>query len=114
MTTFSGNPDGDPWLLGQLMRCPDLTGLKSLDVSSTRFTNDMLVEFVSLLPQAAFASTLEVLDFSSCFHINDAGGNTLATARSLQGIQRLILKDVPIRPAARSMLKKTFGSRVVF
>ena len=77
-------------------------------------TNAISQASVSALPAAAFAGTLEVLNFTDCVHITNAGGNTLAAARSLSGLRRLVLKDVPLNAATRSMLRRTFGDRVSF
>jgi len=112
-----GPPDAGhepPLLFEQLMTCRTLTGLRTLDVSTNPVTDAWLIAFVSALPAAAFAGTLEVLNFTDCVHITNAGGNTLATARSLHALRRLVLKDVPLNAATRSMLRRTFGDRVSF
>jgi uncharacterized protein (TIGR02996 family) len=109
---LDGEQDPPP-LYTELMTARTLTGLRVLDLSENRITNHWLVAFVSALPLAAFARTLEVLNLTFCVHLTDAGGNTLATARSLDHLKRLILKDVPLSGATRAMLRRRFGDRVV-
>lgn len=103
-----------PPVFGELMTCRTLTGLKKLNLAGNRITDAWLVAFLSALPRAAFGLTLEELDLSDSFHVTNAGGNTLATARSLSNLKRLILKDVPLTAATRSMLRRTFNDRVTF
>ena len=110
---FGGDGDTPP-VFGELMTCRTLSGLTALSVAGNRVTDAWLVAFVSALPSAAFAGTLEVLDLSDSFHVTNAGGNTLATARSLHRLRRLVLKDVPLNAATRSMLRRSFGDRVSF
>lgn len=104
----------EPPLFTELMTCRTLSGLRTLDLAGNRITDAWMVAFVSALPSAAFASSLEVLDLSDSYHLTDAGGNALATARSLFRLKRLVLKDTPFRAATRSMLRRTFGDRVSF
>ena len=103
-----------PPLFAELMTCRTLSGVRALDLGGNRITDAWLVAFVSALPTAAFGGTLEALDLSDSFHVTNAGGNTLATARSLHALRRLVLKDVPFNAATRSMLRRTFGDRVSF
>lgn len=116
LTEFGASNDGRelPLLFAELMTCRTLTGLRVLDLTGNRVTDEWLVAFVSALPAAAFGATLEVLNLSDCFHVTDAGANALATARSLDRLKRLVMKDVPVTAAGRRMLRRRFGDRVSF
>lgn len=117
LLTDFGVVDGEretPPVFAELMSCRTLSSLRVLDLTGNRITDNWLVSFVSALPGAAFAGTLEELILSDCFHITDAGGNALATARSLDGLKRLTMKDVPVTAAGRRMLRRRFGDRVSF
>ncbi len=111
---FPRGGDRPSLLFTELMTCRTLSGLRSLSVAGNRITDAWLVAFVSALPTSAFGATLRTLDLSDSHHVTNAGGNTLATARSLYGLKQLILKDVPLNAATRSMLRRSFGDRVTF
>jgi uncharacterized protein (TIGR02996 family) len=116
LTDF-GVTDGareSPPIFAELMNCRSLNSLRVLDVGGNRVTDDWLIAFVSALPAAAFAGSLEVLNLSDCYHVTDAGANTLATARSLDRLKQLVMKDVPVTAAGRRMLRRRFGDRVSF
>lgn len=95
----------------------ELPTLANVRVVSFRFddrmTDDWLVRFVSALPTASFHTSLEELDLSGCYAITDAGANTLATARGLEGLKVLRLTGVPLTPPAIAMLHRRFGDRLV-
>jgi uncharacterized protein (TIGR02996 family) len=97
-----------------LMTTPILGRLQSLNLTGNRISNGWLVRFVSRLETAAFASTLRELDLTDCLLIDNAGANVLATARSLDRIERLNLKNIQFNDATRAMLRRRFGSRVAF
>lgn len=86
----------------------------ALDLSGNLIDDAWLVRFVSRLPEAIFAKTLRTLDLSHCNRITDAGMNALATARSLERLQRLRLKNLEPRRTTRRMLARRFGDRVEF
>lgn len=111
---LTGGARETPPLYAELVTCRTLTGLRVLDLTGNRISDDWLVAFVSDLPGAAFAATLEELNLTDCFHITDAGAHALATARSLDGLKRLTMKDVPVTAAGRRMLRRRFGDRVSF
>lgn len=117
LLTDHGVVDGEretPPIFDELVHCRTLTGLRVLDLTGNRITDTWLVSFVSALPGAAFAAALEELVLSDCFHVTDAGANTLATARSLDRLKRLTMKEVPVTAAGRWMLRRRFGDRVSF
>lgn len=88
--------------------------VSTLDLSGNLIDDAWLVRFVSRLPEAIFAKTLKVLDLSFCTRITDAGANALATARSLERLQVLRLKNLEPRRTTRRMLVRRFGERVEF
>jgi len=98
----------------ELMSTPVLSQLRTLSFHANSIGDAWLVRFVSLLPRAAFANTLRELDFTDCLLIGDAGANTLATARSLDQLTKLTLKNVQINDTSRNMLRRRFGDRVKF
>jgi len=86
----------------------------ALDLSGNLIDDAWLVRFVSRLPEAIFAKTLRSLDLSHCHRITDAGASALATARSLEGLTLLKLKNMEPRRTTRRMLVRRFGERVEF
>jgi uncharacterized protein (TIGR02996 family) len=86
----------------------------TLDLSGNLIDDHWLVRFVSRLPEAVFAKTLRTLDLSHCHRITDAGASALATARSLEGLTLLRLKNMEPRRTTRRMLMRRFGDRVEF
>ena len=86
----------------------------SLDLSGNLIDDAWLVRFVSRLREAIFAKTLHTLDLSHCNRITDAGMSALATARTLDRLQVLRLKNLEPRRTTRRMLVRRFGERVEF
>ena len=66
------------------------------------------------LPEAAFARTLRSLDLSELYGLDDAIGNVLATARGLESLERLNLKQTQLAEPVRAVLRQRFGERVQF
>jgi len=105
---------GETLFFQNLMTTRNLAQLRSLNLSSNRITDDWLVRFVSRLERASFADSLRELNFTDCLLITNAGANTLATARSLEQLEILNLKNIQFSNATRDMLRRRFGHRVVF
>ncbi len=112
MTSPGDEGEGDPIIL-DLMTASGFPALRSLDLSENHLTDAWLVHFVSTFPTASFAATLKELDLSRCFQLTDAGANTLATARGLDGLKALRLTGVPLSAPAITMLRRRFGERLV-
>jgi uncharacterized protein (TIGR02996 family) len=86
----------------------------TLDLSGNLIDDAWLVSFVSRLPEAIFAKTLRTLDLSHCHRLTDAAANVLASARSLERLASLKLKNLEPRRTTRRMLVRRFGDKVEF
>jgi uncharacterized protein (TIGR02996 family) len=97
----------------ELMTLPVFTAVRSLDISENRLTDAWLVQFVSRMEGSSFYPILQELNLSRCFQITDAGANALATTRGLPGLQKLILRDIPLSGPAITMLRLRYGDGLV-
>jgi uncharacterized protein (TIGR02996 family) len=106
---------GEQTLFAQeLMTAPQFTFLRSLDLSDNiDLTDEWLVRFASHFSDTSFARTLEELDLSQCYEIDDAGANLLATARGLEQLKVLRLTGIPLSAASITMLRRRFGDGLV-
>ena len=109
----SDNSDTDG-ILKVLLVSRGFRSLTHLDLSANNFNNANLIEFVLRLPDAAFAQTLRSLDLSELYGLDDAIGNVLATARGLELLERLSLKQTQLADPVRAILRQRFGIRVQF
>jgi len=89
-----------------------LTGLTTLTLQNQQINNESLVSFITRLSLASFAESLRVLDLSHNV-ITDAGANTLAAGRGLDGLTRLDLRNNRLTADGIAMLQRRFGDRVV-
>jgi uncharacterized protein (TIGR02996 family) len=99
-------------LFRELLSCPHLSAVHTLDLSQNQLTSDWAVRFTSALPSAAFANSLRELDLSMNFHLTDAAANVFATTPAFDGLTRLRLKDTQITRSGAAMLRRRFGNRV--
>jgi len=110
----SDNGGGESQFFEEFMAARVWKNVTSLDLSGNLIDDAWLVKFVSRLPEAIFAKTLRTLDLSHCHRITDAGMTALATARSLERLQLLRLKNMEPRRTTRRMLLRRFGDRIEF
>ena len=103
-----------PGLLDIFVRSQTFVGLTHLDFSGSSIDTARLVEFILQLDETAWATSLKELDLSDIPALGDAVGSTLATARGLESLDRLILKRTELSEPVRAMLRRRFGERVVF
>ena len=109
----SDHPDSEG-ILKVLLLSRGFRSLTHLDLSANNINNANLIEFVLRLPEAAFARTLRSLDLSELYGLDDAIGNVLATARGLESLERLNLKQTQLAEPVRAVLRQRFGERVQF
>jgi uncharacterized protein (TIGR02996 family) len=95
-----------------LMTTRSFSQLRTLNLKGNRITNQWLVRFLSRLEQASFAESLRVLDLTDCLLITDAGANILATARGLDQLECLRLRNLELSQSSISMLRRRFGDRL--
>jgi len=89
-----------------------LIRLLRLEVSDNQLDDEWVVIFVSGFGEASFSDTLRELDLSNNL-ISDAGANTLAAGRGLDGLTLLDLRDNRLTADGIAMLRRRFGERVV-
>ena len=111
---FMADGDSEGQFFDEFMAARAWKNVTTLDLSGNLIDDAWLVRFVSRLREAIFAKTLKCLDLSHCTRITDAGATALATARTLERLQTLKLKEVPIRRPTRRLLVRRFGEKVEF
>jgi len=109
----SDDPEAEG-ILELLLKSRSFRSLAHLDLSANNINGAGLVTFVLRLPEAAFAETLESLDLSELYGLDDAVGNALATARGLERLRHLYLHRTELSDAVQAMLRRRFGDRVAF
>ena len=103
-----------PGILEQLLRSRCFRSLTDLDLSANNINSAGLVTFILRLQEAVFAETLESLDLSELYGLDDAVGSALATARGLEQLRHLNLKRTDLSDSVQAMLRRRFGDRVAF
>jgi uncharacterized protein (TIGR02996 family) len=94
-----------------LARCPHLGAVRTLTLAGNGLDNHWVVRFVHVLPTVSFGRSLTELDLSNNA-ITDAGANTLAAGRGLEGLVSLRLTGNRIGPDGQAMLRHRFGPLV--
>lgn len=103
-----------PGILQTLLTSEDFAELAHLDLSSNNINGGSIAAFAFQLNEAPLGRSLRTLDLSGLYGVDDAVGNALATARGLENLDRLSLRDCELGDAVRGMLRRRFGERVVF
>ena len=111
---MNGHSFPENGLLHLFSRSRHFAGLQHLDISGNAVASEVLTEFLLRFEEASFAESLRELDLSDIPGLGDAVGSTLATARGLESLDRLILKRTELSEPVRAMLRRRFGERVVF
>ena len=100
-----------PSPLTGLARCPHLGAVRTLTLAGNGLDDGWVVRFAHVLPTASLGRSLTELDLSNNA-ITDAGANSLAAGRGLDGLERVRLGGNRIGPAGIEMLRRRFGPAV--
>jgi uncharacterized protein (TIGR02996 family) len=96
-----------------ILQLPAMKNLHTLDLSDNPITDRALLQLVHQLHALPSGRTLRTIDLSRCSLLTTASVHTLASARGLNHVDRLILRGLHIQYRDMQVLVNRMGHRLV-